>query len=64
MDRKTLALRVAGAVFALVACAHVARLAVGFPIAVGRFPVPLWANVIGVVVAGGLAAWMFAASRR
>ena len=64
MNDKNIGLRVAGAVFALVAAIHLLRLVVGFHVAVGRFPIPLWVNGVGLVVAGGLAAWMFRLGRK
>lgn len=58
---KNCALAVAGTIFGLVALIHLIRLFYHFPIIVGGSPMPLWVNVIGFLVAGGLSAWMFRA---
>jgi len=59
-----MALKVAGAVFLLVALLHLARLVFKFSILVGHHPVPLWANAIGFVIALGLSVWMFKALKK
>ena len=60
---KNVALITAGVIFAIVALLHLARLITKFEIAVAKKVLPLWVNVIGLLVAGLLALWMFAAAR-
>ena len=61
--KKNLGLRVAAAVFALVAVGHLLRLLIRFELAFGGRIIPLWANALGLLVAGGLAIWLFHLSR-
>ncbi len=61
---KNKALRVAGAVFALVALTHLSRLFLKFGIIIGRHEVPLWANAVGFLIASALSWWMFRAARK
>jgi hypothetical protein len=60
---KNMALIVAGVVFVLVSLLHLTRLITKFEITVVRKVIPLWVNVVGLLVAGFLAFWMFAAAR-
>ena len=60
---KNIALIVAGVAFALVAIIHLMRLITKFEITVSKKVIPLWVNVIGLLVAGCLAFWMFAAAK-
>ena len=53
MEQKTFN-TVAGAIFAVVALAHLLRLVLGWPVVVGGWTVPMWVSWIGLVVAGGL----------
>jgi hypothetical protein len=62
MDRN-IALIAAGVVFVLVAILHLVRLITKFEVTVAKKVIPLWVNVIGLLVAGFLAFWMFAAAR-
>jgi len=55
------ALFVAGIVFAIVAVIHILRLTIKFEVRVAGKVIPLWANWIGLVIAGGLSIWMFLA---
>ncbi len=64
MVSKNSALITAGVVFTLVAAIHLLRVATKFQIAVAGRELPVWANVGGVVVAGLLAIWMFAAAKQ
>jgi hypothetical protein len=60
---KNVALIAAGVVFVLVSLLHMVRLITRFDITVAKKAVPLWVNVIGLLVAGLLAFWMFAAAK-
>jgi hypothetical protein len=46
--------RLAGALFGLVALAHVARLALGVPVVIGATALPMAVSWAGLVVAGAL----------
>lgn len=44
-----------GVIFAIVAVLHLARLIYNMPVAFGMWVVPMWASILGVIVAGFLA---------
>ena len=52
----------AGTIFGIVALAHLYRLYSHFNIIIGTTEVPLWANVVAVIVFGALSLWMFAST--
>ncbi len=58
------ALYTAGAIFAVIAAAHLVRLMVGFEVVVGGVVAPPWVSFPGALVAALLAVWMVAAARR
>lgn len=58
MDQ-SLALLIAGIIFGIVALFHLARLCMKFEMSVGGYKIPLWLNVIGLFLAGGMSIWMF-----
>jgi len=60
---KNVALIIAGVFFVLVALLHLVRLITKFEVTVSKRVIPLWVNVIGLLVAGLLALWMFTAAR-
>lgn len=53
------ALIVAGIVFALVALMHLSRLYFRYSIIVGATEIPIWVNVIGLIISAALSFWMF-----
>ena len=53
MDAKTFSL-VAGAIFAVVALFHLARIFMEWTVMIGDWPIPMWVSWIALVVAGGL----------
>lgn len=55
---------ITGALFAIVALAHLARLAFGWSIYVDTQVVPMWVSVLGLIISGGLAVWAFRLSTR
>lgn len=57
-------LKVSGVVFLIVALIHLARLVFKFDIIVAGHPIPLWANIIGLIIASALSLWSFDASKR
>jgi len=52
-----------GVIFSAVAAAQLARLTLALPVQVGGVSVPVWASVIPLVIASGLATWAFRLSR-
>jgi hypothetical protein len=54
---------IAAILFALMAAAHLYRLAVGFDISVGALAVPLWISWIALVVTASLSALLFREAR-
>ncbi|HTY44457.1 MAG TPA: hypothetical protein VMD52_00475 [Patescibacteria group bacterium] len=57
--RNTLAFKVAGVVFLLVAAAHLLRLVFKLEIIAGTFVVPMWLSSFGFIFALLLAVWVF-----
>ena len=55
---------VSGALFALVALAHLLRILYGMPMTVDVYDVPMIVSWFGLVVPAGLALWAFRISRR
>lgn len=54
---------VSGALFGIVALAHLLRLIYGWAVQFRAEIVPMWISVIGLVVAGALCVWAFALAR-
>ena len=54
---------IAAVLFALIAIAHIYRIATHFQIILGSHPVPLWMSWIGVLVPGVLAVMLYRESR-
>ena len=54
---------VSGVLFALVALAHLLRIAYGMPVQVDNYSVPMYVSWIGFIVPGALAVWAFQTSR-
>ena len=50
-------LQITGALFGLIAVAHLLRLFRHWPIDLAGYAVPLWASWLGLVLAGGLSVW-------
>jgi hypothetical protein len=46
--------RIAGAVFGLVAIAHLVRIVMALPVTIGGWAAPMWVSWVAVIVAGGL----------
>ena len=59
MNSTLIGLRVAAAIFAVVAILQLLRLLMQFEITVNGHVVPFWPNAIALVVAAGLSAWMW-----
>ena len=50
-------------IFALVALVHLLRLVYGWEVIVNRAVVPMWASILGLMIAGGLAVMLWLESR-
>ena len=57
-------IRTTGVVFAVVALAHVVRLALDWPAQVAGWVVPIWISWVAILVAGALCVWAFRAVGR
>jgi hypothetical protein len=55
---------VSGAIFALIAVLHLVRAVRALPVQIGDAAIPVSLSWLGLVIAGALAAWAFAAARR
>jgi len=62
MKSQVLGLRVAGTAFALVCLGHLLRIITQVDVLIAGRQIPVWVNVIGVLVAGGLSLWMWGLS--
>ena len=51
-------------IFAIVVLIHLLRLAFGWEVTINGAAIPMWASVLGLVVAGGLAAGLWWESRK
>lgn len=51
-------------VFAVVAVVHVLRLVFGWDVTINSAAVPMWASVLGIVIAAGLAVMLLRESRK
>ena len=59
MKSQTLGLRVAGAIFGLFCLAHLLRVVTRVDVLIAGHQMPLWSNILGVVIAGALSLWMW-----
>jgi hypothetical protein len=59
MNSQALGLRVASALFAFFALAHVARLVKQAPVTVGSHHIPMSLSVVALIVAAALSIWMW-----
>ena len=59
MKSKTLALRVAGTVFGIIALIHLLRLITGISVIIGGEPLPMWVNIVGLLATGFRCAWLW-----
>jgi len=56
---KDTALKVAGAIFLLVAIVHLLRLILNLEIVVAGFVIPMWTSIFGFIIPLVLSVWMF-----
>jgi hypothetical protein len=59
MKSQVLGLRVAGAIFALFCLGHLLRLVTRADVLIAGHEMPLWVNMVGLLIAGGLSLWMW-----
>ena len=59
MKSKTLALRVAGTVFGIIALIHLLRLITGISVIIVGEPLPMWVNIADLLATGFLCAWFW-----
>ncbi len=59
MNSQTLGLRLSGTIFAVVCVAHLWRLFRHSDIIIGGYAMPMWASVVGLIIAGIMSIWMF-----
>lgn len=45
---------IAGAIFGLVALAHLLRIVLAVPVTIGEWAAPMWVSWLGMILAGGL----------
>lgn len=57
--KNNMAFKIAGAVFLLVAIAHLLRLIFSMDVIIGGWAVPLWFSVFGFILTLLLAVWIF-----
>ena len=56
---KNIALKVAGAIFLLMALLHLLRIIFSIEVVVAGFTAPIWLSIFGFIFALALALWMF-----
>ena len=51
-------------IFTLIALLHILRLFFGWEVIVNQIVIPIWASVLGLIIAGGLAIMLWLESRQ
>ncbi len=64
MNAPVVGLRVAAAIFGVVALVQLARLVTRFEVTIGGHVVPYWPNAVALVIAAILSVWMWRLSSR
>jgi hypothetical protein len=64
MNSQSVGLRVAAAIFGVIALLQLARLVTRFEVTFGGHVVPYWPNAIALVIAASLSVWMWRLSSR
>ena len=64
MSSQAKGLRVASVIFLILMLAHVVRLISSVEVTVGTMQVPMWASVVGIIIAGTLSLWFWRLSSR
>ena len=55
---------IAALLLGLIAVVQILRFALGWPVTINGFSVPLWASVVAALVAGGVAVMLWRGERR
>ena len=63
MNSQTMGLRVASAVFGLMALAQLLRLIIQPAVVVAGHMMPLWPSVLALLILGSLCSWLFTLAR-
>ena len=64
MKSQIIGLKVAATVFALVCLGHLWRIITRADVLIAGWQMPVWLNVVGMLIAGGLSLWMWRLSAR
>ena len=56
--------QVSGTIFAIVSLVQLTRIAMGWPVQIDLFTVPIWLSVIAFIVTGALSIWAFRSGGR
>jgi len=56
--------QVSGIIFAIVSLVQLTRIAMGWPVQIDLFTVPLWFSVVAFIVTGALSIWAFRSGGR
>ncbi len=56
--------QVSGTIFAIVSLVQLTRIAMGWPVQIDLFTVPIWFSVIAFIVTGALSIWAFRSAGR
>lgn len=64
MRSKNLALRVAGCIFGIIAIMHLLRIITGTTVIIATCSLPIWVNVMGLLVTGFLSVWLLSLSTK
>ena len=59
INSKILGLRVAGAIFGIVAILHLLRMATMVPVVIAGWMLPIWMNMLGFAGSGLICAWLW-----
>jgi hypothetical protein len=59
MNSKNIWLRIAGAIFGIVAILHLLRIITSVPILIGGWSLPMWVNWMGLGATGFLCFWLW-----
>jgi hypothetical protein len=59
MKSQIFGLRVAGTIFALICLGHLLRIVTRADVLIAGHQLPLWINMVGILIAGALSLWMW-----
>lgn len=64
MNARTFGLRLAGTIFGLVAILHLLRVVTNIPVIIGDWLMPVWVNLLELIVTAAFSFWLFLVSSR